>query len=371
MRGSVVPLAELGRDGGSGSEVEPELVLAFVPPGHELDGRLAELEARWPASRVVAVEAVTQFAGSHLRRDGVALLLGPRGSRWSAEIAVVPGRRGEPLALDSVREAVALIRRSSGALLLADGLRFPVQAFLARLRAMGVDCGRLAGGLASQAEPVEVPLARVATGGGVVEAGAVVVGFSGVEVAVEIVRGWEPAGPRFTVTKAAGNVLYELEGEPATRWYEALFTVGGELAPLPETAYRFPLIVDGPRPERRGLYRSMRWFDRPPGAVTYWGDLVEGDRVRLGIGDGGSLARGAARVRPTFRPEAAVVFSCVGRELVLGDRAGEEAAALSTALGEAPLAGFFTFGEVGPAVSGRPAFYNQTAVLALFRETGA
>ena len=102
---------------------------------------------------------------------------------------------------------------------------------------------------------------------------------------VEVVRGWSPASPVYTVTRAEGSVAYEIDGEPATDWYRRFFAVDGELAPLPEAANRFPLIVEGPGPERQGLYRSMRSFDEPPGAVTFWGGLETGDRVRLGIGN--------------------------------------------------------------------------------------
>jgi hypothetical protein len=191
-------------------------------------------------------------------------------------------------------------------------------------------------------------------------------------MAVEIVRGWDPASPIFTVTDARGDALLAIDGEPAPAWYRRFFTVDGELAPMPESAHRFPLIVDGPRPERRNLYRSMKLFDEAAGAVVFWGDLEVGDRVRLGMGNDASLLRTAARLPSSSTPEAAVLYSCVGREVVLGDLAEREVATIHQALGGASLAGFFTFGEIGPAASGvGSVLYNQTAVLALLRERAA
>jgi small ligand-binding sensory domain FIST len=140
---------------------------------------------------------------------------------------------------------------------------------------------------------------------------------------------------------------------------------------MPESAHRFPLIIEGPRPDRRRLYRSMKSFDDPPGAVTFWGDVQLGDQVRLGMGNDASLLRTAARLPAASAPEAAVLYSCVGREVVLGNGAAGEAAAVYRALQGAPLSGFFSFGEIGPTPGGGPAFYNQTAILILLTEASA
>ena len=186
---------------------------------------------------------------------------------------------------------------------------------------------------------------------------------------VEIVRGWDPASPIYTVTSAEGNTLYTIDHEPATEWFRRFFTVDGELAPMPESAYRFPLIVDGPKPERRHLYRSMRDVRPAAGGGAFLGrpggrrpDPARDRQRRLPAPDGGA---GFRRTRP---PDAAMLYSCVGREAVLGDLAAREVATIHEALGGASLAGFFTFGEVGPSAGGDVAFYNHTAVLALLRE---
>jgi hypothetical protein len=187
---------------------------------------------------------------------------------------------------------------------------------------------------------------------------------------VRIVRGWDPASPVYEVTRAQGSVLHEIDGEPAVRWFERFFRVGDGTAPMPGAAHHFPLIVEGPDPARQDVYRSLRAFDEPRGAVTLWGDVCTGDRIRIGIGNDVSLAEAARHRDPGPPPEAAVVYSCVGRELVLGEHAGDEVEAIHETLGGAPLAGFFTFGEIGPTPPGGLAFYNHTAVVALLRESG-
>ncbi|NTV99594.1 MAG: hypothetical protein HGA70_10590, partial [Chlorobiaceae bacterium] len=68
-------------------------------------------------------------------------------------------------------------------------------------------------------------------------------------------------------------------------------------------------------------------------------------------------------------PEAIVMFSCVGRKLVLGRRVQEEVGVVRECLGiDVPVIGFFTYGEIGPVDKTKKErlsakFHNETVVL--------
>ncbi|HEX2163327.1 MAG TPA: FIST C-terminal domain-containing protein [Thermoanaerobaculia bacterium] len=371
--GDPAPLA--GLDALAGWD-DADLVLGYLPPGDGLEATVAALGRRFPAARVAGCEAVTQFVAGSLAAGGVLHLFRFDVPGHGAEVEVVPGSVERPP--DPARLAACAEKLAAGTpvLVVADGLRFPAEPALAVVRRELARRGvagppPVAGGLASQAEPIEGEGARVFADGRVFDSACLAVALSGVRAHLEVVRGWDPASPVYTVTRAAGKVLHEIEGEPAVDFYRRFFTVDGRLAPLPETSWRFPLIVEGPAPERSGLYRSMRFFDDPPGAVTLWGEVETGDRVRLGMGNEASLVARAAALAGTggeASPEAAVLYSCVGREAVLGDGARREVAAVHRALGGVPLSGFFSFGEIGPTPAGGPAFYNHTAILVLLAE---
>lgn len=346
----------------------PDVVLALLAPGDDLEPTLERLARRWPSSVVAGCETVTQFADEALCRGGVVQLFRFERPGHRVELSVLEGDRDRPPSEAAVARLAEEMAAADAVMVLADGLRFPVEWLLDQLRSRIAPMPVVVGGLASQVEPPTRPGARVIAGGQVLGSGCAVLRWSGVEAATEIVRGWSPASPVYRVTRAAGPVLYEIDHEPATEWYRRVFTVDGELAPLPETSFRFPLILEGPRPERIGVYRSMRRFDEPPGAVTFWGDLRAGDEVRLGMGNSTSLVRTAAQLAAGEAAEAAVLFSCVGREVVLEDQAEAEVRAIHRALGGLPLAGFFTFGEIGPTAADSLTLYNQTAVLVLLRE---
>lgn len=354
-------------------ELAPTLALAFLPPGSGVRAILDTLAEAFPEAVRVGCEAVTQFAGGSVTAAGTVQLLWLERPGHGVEVTVLPGERGEPFDEAALERAAAALAGADAAFLLGDGLRFPSWELLDRLRHRLPGGGPpVVGGLASQLEPIDGEGARVFVGREILGSACLIITFHGVEMAVEMVRGWDPASPIFTVTDARGDALFAIDGEPAVSWFRRFFSVDGVLAPMPEAAHRFPLIIDGPKPERRNLYRSMKSFDEPPGAVTFWGDLEVGDRVRLGMGNDASLLRTAARLPAASVPEAAVLYSCVGREVVLGPLAENEVSTIHEALRGASLAGFFTFGEIGPAAAGGGCMlYNQTAVLALLRERAA
>jgi hypothetical protein len=357
--------AEAGRD--------PDLVLGFLPPEDGLADTLAALAGAWPASLRFGCEAVTQFADRDMTTRGSLQLFWFDDPDHHAAIEAITGTHEEPPAPEIVEDLALRLSGSGGALLIVDGLRFPAERFLSDLRGRLPDKTPLvAGGLASQELPVARLGARVFLQERIYDAACLVVALHGVEMRVEVVRGWSPASPVYTVTRAEGNTIHEIDGEPAVEWYRRFFTIGGtvgnELAPMPDSAWRFPLVVEGPAPERQGLYRSMRAFDDPPGAVTYWGSVQTGDRVRLGMGNDRSLVDTASQLTAGQVPEAAILYSCIGREVVLGGMAPDEVAGIHRALGGAALSGFFTFGEIGPTPGGGLAFYNQTAILVLLSE---
>jgi hypothetical protein len=350
----------------------PDLVLGFLPPEDGLPDTLASLAEACPGSLRFGCEAVTQFADRDMTTHGSLQLFWFDQPGHYAVVEVVTGTHEEPPAPEVVADLAQRLSESDGALLIVDGLRFPAEQFLGDLRnRLGERTPLVAGGLASQELPVAGIGARVFFQERIYPAACLAVAFHGVEMRVEVVRGWSPASPVYTVTRAEGNIVHEIDGQPAVAWYRRFFTVGGELAPMPDSAWRFPLIIEGPAPERQGLYRSMRFFDDPPGAVTYWGGVHTGDRVRLGMGNDRSLVDTASHLTAGQVPEAAILYSCIGREVVLGEMAPDEVSNIHLALGGAALSGFFTFGEIGPTPRGGLAFYNQTAILVLLSEERA
>ena len=86
--------------------------------------------------------------------------------------------------------------------------------------------------------------------------------------------------------------------------------------------------------------------------------------------EGASHAARTARLGPGDEGASlAIAISCVGRRLVLGDRAQQEVAAVTASLPRSgALVGFYSYGEISPSGSGRAALHNQTMTLTQLSE---
>lgn len=196
-------------------------------------------------------------------------------------------------------------------------------------------------------------------------------GFSGKRLAIQTAAasGWEPFGPLRRVTAARDNILESLDGEPALAVYRRY--LGAWADSLPASALLFPLALLEEDPGAPGLVRTVLGVSESEGHLILAGDLAQGSLVRLMHASTSTLVAGARQAASRFRrdasPALALTFSCVGRKLVMGQRVDEEIHALCQGLGpDVPLAGFFSYGEIGPLV-GRPGshLHNQTLSLAL------
>lgn len=354
-----------------GQDREPDLILAFLPPAGGAADTLAAMAEVWPSSRRLGCETPRQFADAEIGTSGCLQCFWFDDASHSVEVEVLSGFHDSPPDEASFEAVCRSLAGVDAALLLADGLRFPVGALLTELRRHRASLPRqIAGVLASCQMPGEIgdDGARVFLDTEIHPSACLVLGLRGFTMEHVLISDYAPASPVYSVTRAEENTVYEIDGVAAVDWYRRFFVVEGHLAPMPRTANDFPLMIEGPDPARRRLCRAMRDFDEPPGAVRYWGDVRDGECVRLGISKELSLVKTAARMSAGGPADAALLCAFEGRESMLGDRAEIELADLCEALHDVPLAGSLTFGEIGPGDGGALALHNQTALLALLRE---
>jgi hypothetical protein len=190
--------------------------------------------------------------------------------------------------------------------------------------------------------------------------------------------GWDPFGPDRMITKSKNNVLLELDGEPALSLYKKY--LGDKASELPGSGLLFPLELtlkheDGTTEK---LVRTLLAVDEAAQSMTFAGDMPEGVPARMMRANFDRLiegADGAAKkgIQGT-QAQFALLVSCVGRKLVLGDRIEEEVEAVSSAVGNTvPLAGFYSYGELCPTTdsSGKVGIcqlHNQTMTITIFNE---
>jgi hypothetical protein len=184
--------------------------------------------------------------------------------------------------------------------------------------------------------------------------------------------GWDAFGPERVVTRSDGNVLYEIDGKSALALYKAYL---GDLAVgLPANALLFPLSLRRLGDDDTKLVRTILSIDEKAESMTFAGDIPQGSRVRFMRANFDRLVDGASEAtRLATAPGAsgvlAVAISCVGRRLVLGNRAEEEVEAVHDNLpANSHLVGFYSYGEISPYAIGRCELHNQTMTLTTLAE---
>ena len=90
--------------------------------------------------------------------------------------------------------------------------------------------------------------------------------------------GWDGFGPRRTITASEGNVLYELDGQPALALYKQY--LGDRADELPSAALLFPLTVWSDNASS-GLVRTVLSVDEQTQSMTFAGDVPQGWSARL------------------------------------------------------------------------------------------
>jgi hypothetical protein len=188
------------------------------------------------------------------------------------------------------------------------------------------------------------------------------------------VGGWDSFGPERLITRAKGNVLFDLDGKPALGLYKRY--LADHAAGLPATALLFPLSL---RSENgNGVVRTILGINEAEQSMTFAGDMPEGHYARLMKANFDRLIDGAIAAAevsehtssPKNSAQFALLISCVGRKLVLKQRIEEEVEGVRHILGDqAALAGFYSYGEISPhAPGGSCELHNQTMTITTFSE---
>jgi hypothetical protein len=222
-------------------------------------------------------------------------------------------------------------------------------------------------------------------GGDCVPQSRVVVGLGFYGKAIRIghgsAGGWDPFGPRRQVTQSAGNVLFELDGEPALDLYERY--LGPEDSKgLPGSALFYPIQVHDAAQPNSAVVRTVLAVDRDKRSMTFAGAVPQGWTAQLMRGSFDRLAEGAADAARQAQTslnagkddhQFSILVSCIGRRLLMGQHISDETEAAGAELGRSTLRlGFYSYGEISPhAKSGICELHNQTMTVTSFAELGA
>lgn len=192
--------------------------------------------------------------------------------------------------------------------------------------------------------------------------------------------GWDIFGPIRRVTRSEGNILYELDYQPALQLYKEY--LGEKAAELPSSGLLYPLAIQNPSSKNSTkLVRTILGIDEKEQSLIFAGDIPTGffaqlmranfDRLIDSAHEAGELAneRMLVNKKNNNKQVLAIDISCVGRRLLLGERTEEE---VETTLESLPAdsiqIGFYSYGELSPFHVGNCELHNQTMTITTYYE---
>ena len=186
--------------------------------------------------------------------------------------------------------------------------------------------------------------------------------------------GWSDFGPEREVTHSEKNVLYKIGDRFALDLYKEY--LGKYAEQLPGSSLYFPLSMKEDS-KSEPVVRTILSIDEEKKSMTFAGDIPIGSKVRLMKGNFDKLidasynAASIIHKNQCNEPELALLVSCVGRKIVLGNRIEEEIEVVKEVFGDKILVcGFYSYGEISPTINKVACeLHNQTMTITTIYES--
>jgi hypothetical protein len=352
---------------------DPKLLVVFSSPSHDLPALLREIRARSGDVPLIGCTTAGEIAAAG-PRDASVVVTALGGDGFAVETAAAT-EASRDLRAAGARVAQCLPAREDlpnrVLLLLSDGLAGDQQEIVRGAYGVlgaGVPLvGGCAGDDLKMTRTLQLHGDRVLTDS-VVAAGIA----SDAPLGIGVRHGWRRVGEPMLVTASAGNRVYTLDDRPALDVYlehlGAEESAGGDQEGLARLALTHPLGLS--RPSGEDQVRFIGGGDFTERSLSCIAEVPQGALVWIMEGDAGSVleatdaAGGDALAALDGRPPLGMIaFDCIARRGVLGDEGIQaEIDRLATIASGAPIAGFYTYGEIA-RTRGLRGFHNQTLVV--------
>jgi hypothetical protein len=195
--------------------------------------------------------------------------------------------------------------------------------------------------------------------------------------------GWQAIGTTKTVTKSDGNIVYTIDNKPALDTLMNFLGVDikqegdNEIVTFLSSWY-YPLQVE--RENADPVIRTAMFANRENRSLICSGKVPQGSKIKFAMPpDFDSIDKVVADCRylkdkAQQQADALIMFSCVSRYLSFGMVIKEEIEQVQK-IWDAPMAGFFSYGEYGKSLSaghadktGKNEYHNNTCCLVALKE---
>jgi hypothetical protein len=196
---------------------------------------------------------------------------------------------------------------------------------------------------------------------------------------IKVGHGHRALTDSLTITRAQGNVLYEIDGRPAADvWKEQLLKKASELGISrrdiedPNNFSRLLLKHEAGLVTRHGYKMRFPISCNTDKSLNFVCTVAEGAVIKImdstpddQIASAKATAAAASEVAKGTKIAGAVIFDCACRGMILKERFSDAVQAMKQALGNIPMIGCETYGEIAMEEGELSGFHNTTTVIVL------
>lgn len=188
--------------------------------------------------------------------------------------------------------------------------------------------------------------------------------------------GWQAIGTTKTVTKSEGNIVHTIDDKPALDMLMNYLGVeikqeGNKDIVTFLSSWYYPLQVE--RENADPVIRTAMFANKEDRSLICSGKVPQGSKIKFSLPpDFDSIDKVVAECKSIKddahqQAEALIMFSCVSRYLSFGMVMKEELEQVQQ-IWNAPMAGFFSYGEYGKSKTGKYDYHNNTCCLVVLKE---
>ncbi len=188
--------------------------------------------------------------------------------------------------------------------------------------------------------------------------------------------GWNAVGTAKTVTKSEGNIVYTIDDKPALDMLikylgvEVKLDENKEIVPFLNSWY-YPLQLE--RENGDSVIRATRFANRKDRSLICTGGVPQGSAIKFSLPPEFDAIKTVVAECESIKDnaqqqaDALIMFSCVSRHLSFGELMKEEIEQVQK-VWDAPMVGFFTYGEYGKSKIGNNEFHNNCCCVVTLKE---
>ena len=349
---------------------DPRLVLVFCSEAYDLPALLAGIREHAAGVPLIGCSTAGEIAADGPRDHSVVVtVLGGAGFRVCTRAAIAREQRLREAGADVARAAREIAGCEHRVLmLLTDGLAGDQQEFVrGAYGVVGAEVplvGGCAGDSLKMVRTFQLHDDRILTGAVV----AAAIG-SDAPLGIGVRHGCRRTGAPMVVTRASGSRIEQIDDEPALDVYLDRLGAPADARSDPGAFTRFALMHPLGLARRRGegfvrFVNAPGYDDRslggyvPQGAVAWF--MTGDEDSALAATD--AACADALRALGDRPPLGLIAFDCISRRMVLREGIEPEIQRVAASAAGAPVAGFYTYGEIA-RTRGLSGFHNHTLVI--------